>query len=384
MTPAPAYDLVVVGLGAMGSAVALEAAKRGARVLGLDRGEPPHADGSSHGDTRITRLALGEGAAYVPFAVRSQELWRELEAETGEELLRITGGVVLADPGSRFQHGAEDFLATTIASGRAHGIDVEELDEAALDERLPPFALHGDERGVFEPTAGFVRPERAVAAQLAAARRHGAELRTGERVVSVDRGRVVTAEGTYDAARIALAAGPWLPELRPELAGTFRVTRQLLHWFELAPGTYEAHRDLPVFIWLTGDGPEELFYGFPAIDGPDGGLKVATEQFAATTTPAACRRDVSADESRAMHERYLAGRLPGLLPTAVKAVSCLYTSTAGSRFVIDIHPEDETLIVVSPCSGHGFKHSAAIGEAVAELALTGASETDLTPFAFAS
>jgi sarcosine oxidase len=375
-----AYDVVVVGLGAVGSAVAFHAARSGARVLGLDRFAPPHEHGSTHGDTRITRLALGEGAAYAPLAVRSHELWRELEAQVGEELLRVTGGVVISDPGSAGQHGAADFLATTIAAGREHGIAVEELDAAGLAARLPAFAFRGDERGVVEPTAGFVRPERAVAAQLVLAREHGAELRTGVEVTAAGDGRVATGDEEVRAARVVLAAGPWLTELRPEVAGALRVTRQVLHWFEVAPGAYEAHRDLPVFVWLTGAGPEELVYGFPAIDGPDGGLKVATEQFGATTTPAACRRDVPAAESRAMHERYLASRLPGLRPTAVRAVTCLYTSTPDSAFAIGAHPADETLVVASACSGHGFKHSAAVGEAVAQLALTGTSTTDLTSF----
>src|SRR3954452_8648564 len=132
------YDVIVVGLGAMGSAVAQHAARLGARVLGLDRFAPPHEHGSSHGDTRITRLALGEGAAYVPFAVRSQQLWRELEAEMGEDLLQITGGVVLSAPGGRGHHGAEDFLQTTINSARAHGVAIEELDAAGIAERLAP------------------------------------------------------------------------------------------------------------------------------------------------------------------------------------------------------------------------------------------------------
>jgi len=377
----PRYDVAVVGLGAMGSAIAYNAARLGARVLGLDRFAPPHSRGSTHGDTRITRLALGEGEEYVPLARRSHELWRELEEQTGERLLHITGGVVLSAPDGRGQHGAEDFLATTVASARAHGVAVDELDAAGIAERLPPFALRGDERGAFEPTAGYVRPERAVAAQLALARELGADLRTGVDVRSAGGGRVVTGDGTFEADRVVLAAGPWLGELRPELAGRLTVTRQVLHWFALAPGAYEAHRDLPVFIWLTGDGAEEMFYGFPAIDGQDGGLKVAAEQFAATTTPEACARDVPAAESRAMHERYVAGRLPGLLPRPVRATACLYTSTAGCRFAIGPHPDDDTLIVVSACSGHGFKHSAAIGEAVAQLAVTGASELDLVPFA---
>jgi sarcosine oxidase len=190
----------------------------------------------------------------------------------------------------------------------------------------------------------------------------------------------VTDAGSYRAATVVLAAGAWLPELRPELAPAFTVSRQVQHWFALAPGAYEAHRDLPVFIWIAADGPEEFFYGFPAIDGPDGGLKAGSEQFRSATTPDACRRDVPAEQSRQLHARLLARRLPGVLARTVSATTCLYTSTADSSFAIDVHPADPDLLVVSPCSGHGFKHSAAIGEAVAQLALTGTSAIDLTPF----
>ncbi len=374
------HDVVVVGLAAMGSAVVYQLARAGARVLGIDRFAPPHVHGSTHGDSRITRLAVGEGAEYVPLAIRSHELWREIEALTGEALLTVTGGVVISVPGGRGQHGADDFLATTIATAQTHGIAHEVLDSAALAERFAPFALDGDERGVFEPSAGFVRPELAVAAQLRLAREHGADLRTGERVISAGERRVVTDAGTYGAGTIVLAAGPWLTELRPELAAAFTVSRQVMHWFALEPGAYEAHRDLPVFIWITGDGPEEFFYGFPAIDGADGGLKVASEQFQDATTPAACRRAITAEQSRQMHARFLARRLPGLSARTVKATTCLYTSTADSGFAIGAHPGDADLLVVSPCSGHGFKHSAAIGEAVAQLALSGESAIDLQPF----
>ena len=373
------YDVAVVGLGAMGSAAVFQLARAGARVVGIDRYAPPHGFGSTHGDTRITRLALGEGDAYAPLAVRSHELWREIEAATGSELLTITGGVVLSAPGGRGQHGAEDFLATTVETAAAHGIAHEALDAGELASRFPAFALRGDERGVYEPSAGFVRPERAVAAQLQLAREHGAELRTGAEVVSVGDGRVVLADGEVRADKIVVAAGPWLGALRPELAPLFSVSRQVLHWFDVA-GDFAAHRDLPVFIWITGEGPEEFVYGFPAIDGPAGGLKVASEQFRTETTPERCDRSVPAPESAAMHGRYLAGRLPGLAPRAVRAVTCLYTTTADSHFAIDVHPDDESLLVVSPCSGHGFKHSAAIGEAVAQLALTGRSDIDLSPF----
>jgi sarcosine oxidase len=283
--------------------------------------------------------------------------------------------------GSRRPRAARSgrLLASTIAAARAHGIPHEVLDAAALGERLPPLRLRGDERGVVEPSAGHVRPERAVAAQLRLAREHGAEL-PGERVRAAGARRVATDAGTHLAAKAVLTAGPWLGELRPKLAPALRVTRQVLHWFALEPGTHAAHRDLPVFIWITGNGPEEFFYGFPALDGPGGGLKVASEQLQASTTPAACRRGVPAAESRTMHARYVAGRLPGLRPQAVRSVACLYTSTPDSCFAVGPHPDDEDLLVVSACSGHGFKHSAALGEAVAQLALMGRSAIDLGLF----
>ncbi len=373
--------MAVVGLGAMGSATVLALARAGARVLGIDRFAPPHPHGSTHGDTRITRLAVGEGPEHVPLAVRSHELWRDVEAQTGDVLLTVTGGVVLGSAGGRGMPGTDDFVAATAAAARAHGIAHEVLDAAALAERLPAFALRGDETGVFEPSAGFVRPERAVAAQLRLAREHGAELRTGERVLAAGGGRVATDAGTALAGTVVLTAGPWLGELRPRLAPLLTVTRQVLHWLALAPGAHEAHRELPVFIWVTGDGPEDAFYGFPALDGPHGGLKVATERLGPPTTPEAARRDVPPAESRAMHARFVAGRLPGVRPEAVRATTCLYTTTPDSRFVVDALPGEEDVLVVSACSGHGFKHSSAIGEAVAELALTGRSTLDLGPFA---
>ena len=327
------YDVVVVGSGAMGSAVVYQLAKAGARCSGsiASRRRMPMArrmgTPGSHGSRSVrARRTSRSPSAHTSCGARSKPL-------TGEELLTVTGGVVISVPGGRGQHGAEDFLATTIATAQAHGVAHEVLDSAALAERLPPFALAGDERGMFEPSAGFVRPERAVAAQLRLAREHGAELRTGERVISAGDRRSSPTPGTYTAETIVLAAGPWLTELRPELAAAFTVSRQVLHWFALAPGTYEAHRDLPVFIWITGDGPEEFVYGFPAIDGPDGGLKVASEQFPATTTPAACRREVTAAESRQMHARFLARRFPvcGPEPSTRPPVSTRAPPTAASR-----------------------------------------------------
>jgi sarcosine oxidase len=381
------YDAVVAGLGAMGSAATYQLAKSGANVLGLDRYLPPHALGSTHGDTRITRRAIGEGLEYVPLVRRSHELWREIEQESGTDLLTECGGVVMGLDDRQSMHGSDDFLGQTIAAARAHDIEHEVLAAAELSRRFPPFAMVGDEVGYVEPGAGFVRPERAVEAQLLLARRRGATIGLGERVLGYDdHGSYVTVHTTHEtveAGRLVITAGPWASELVPQLDEHLTIYRQVLFWFDLAdPTTYEAHRDLPVFIWWTGAERGDMIYGFPMIDGPSGGLKVAGEQYVVATTPDDVDRRVSPDEIEQMYEGQVRHRLPGLSGRCVKARACLYTVAPDSRFIIDVHPTDRNVIVASPCSGHGFKHSAAIGEALAQWVTTGETTLDLSPFGY--
>jgi sarcosine oxidase len=381
-----AYDVIVVGLGAMGAAATWQLALTGARTLGLDRFDPPHTRGSTHGDTRITRLAIGEGSQYVPLAQRSQQLWRTIEAETGQSLLHITGGLVV---GRTTPSGSEamGFQQSTAAIARRFDIAHEELGSPDLDRRFPQFAFTGAEVGYFEPTAGYVRPEAAVAAQLQLAGKHGAHLRTGERVLgfeaTVDHVRVTTDQGRYRAARLVLTAGPWVSEFLPEYPDLFRVFRQVLYWFDLKdPDTYELYHRMPIFIWEVDGSPGLGLYGFPAIDGPRGGLKLATEQYVVSTSPDLPQAPVADAEIAAMHRGLVAARLPGLSARCVKAVTCLYTVTPDHGFVIDRHPEHDNVIVASPCSGHGFKHSAAIGEILAQLATRGHSDLDISRFSF--
>lgn len=380
-----AFDAIVLGLGAMGSATLWQLARRGARVLGLDRHAPPHDRGSSHGDTRITRLAIGEGAGYTPLALRSHALWREIERETGADLLTVTGGLVISGAGERARCHVPGFFANTLDAALRHGIAHEILDAAAIRRRFPAFAVRDDEVGYLEHGAGFLRPEACVAAQLSLARRHGAEVRLEEPATgfAADGGgvRVRTARGEYRARRAVVTAGPWLPGLLGGAwRGRFAVRRQALHWFAIraTPEDFDPAR-FPVFIWELPGGGEPI-YGFPAIEGPGGGVKVATEQHLTETTPEACERAVDPAESRALFETKVAPCFPGLSPACVKAVTCLYTTTADSRFVIEPHPEVPGAIVASPCSGHGFKHSAALGEALAQLATEGASRIDLSAF----
>ncbi len=367
MSPPHKVEVIVVGLGAMGSAACLQLAARGVAVTAFDRYEPPHPYGSTHGDTRITRLAVGEGPEYVPLVRRSHELWREIEDESGTRLLTPSGAVILSRPGS-------PFFEETRALARRFRIEHERLTNAAVRARFPMFAVDEETEGYYEPKSGYVRPEAAVRAQLQLARRHGAELQLGEPVrawsASAHGVTVSTQRGTYEADRLILCAGPWLPQLFPEGSEIFAIHRQLLYWFQIREG-YEQLRDMPVFVWdFGGKRPGFVhlhgFYGFPAVDGPGGGVKVAAESYEVTTAPDGRQHPATRGEAARMYRDYVQARLPWLGPEPVRTVSCLYTCTFGSRFVIDRHPDHDAVLIVSPCSGHGFKHSPAIGELVAQ------------------
>lgn len=381
------FDAIVLGLGAMGSAAAYQLAKRGGKVLGIDQFSPPHALGSSHGETRITRQAIGEGAQYSPLSLRSYEIWREIERETGADLLTVTGGLIIAGAESGGSDRRSAFFSTTVTAAVRHGIRHELLDTAQLRSRFPQFRVRDGEHGYYEAEAGFLRPQACIAAQLGLAERNGAVLHRDEkalRFVDADGGvRVVTDQAEYRAKNLVVCAGAWLPTLlEDDVAELFKVMRQTLYWFDadaaagvapFLPGNF------PVFIWRLPGG--RGVYGFPAIDGDRGGVKIATEQYEVETAADRVDRDVGDDEIRTMFERFVAPNFPGLSPTCVKAAACLYTVTPDGDFVIDRHPRHPAILLASPCSGHGFKHSAAIGEAAAELALTNRTQLDLTPFA---
>jgi sarcosine oxidase len=376
-----AAEVIVVGLGAMGSATCFQLAARGVSVIGIDQYHPPHPYGSTHGDTRITRLAIGEGSEYAPLVRRSHELWREIEQQTGAQLLTQSGGLILAHAGGRF-------LTQTRAVARQYEIAHENLSSAEVRRRFPMFAVDGETEGYYEPEAGYVRPEAAVQAQLELARRHGARLRLGERVsawaASAEGVTVSTDAATYQAQQLVLCAGAWISELFPEGSDVFAVHRQLLYWFPIREG-YDQFRDSPIFVWEFQGEQRDFthlvgFYGFPAVDGPAGGVKVAAESYERTTAPDGRQHPATQAEIDAIYARYIAPSLPWLGAEPVRTVSCLYTCTRRSRFVIDRHPAHDCVLIVSPCSGHGFKHSAAIGESVAQWVARRATDIDLSGF----
>ena len=370
----------------MGSAALYQLSRRGARVLGIDRFAPPHDLGSSHGETRITRLAIGEGGHYTPLVKRSHEIWREIEKQTSADLLTQCGELILSGSGATAHTHVPGFFQNTIDAARCHGVAHELLDAAQIRARFPQFNIRDDAFAYFEPEAGFLRPEACVAAELSLAERQGAELRRNEAVLDFDAApggvSVRTGRGTYSADKIVLCVGAWLPAL---LGGDFdrllKLYRQVLYWFDVEPEAASsfAPQNFPVFIWELPDAQQGI-YGFPVVDR---GLKIATEQYAQTTTPEAADRGVTSSEISQMHVQYVAPYLRGVTEKAVKAAACLYTVTPDAGFIVDRLPESERVVVASCCSGHGFKHSAAIGEALADAAQGRQGSIGLTPFRLA-
>ncbi|MCE7979966.1 MAG: N-methyl-L-tryptophan oxidase [Caldilinea sp. CFX5] len=381
------YDAIVVGLGAMGSAALYQLARQGANVLGIDQFRPPHTLGSSHGESRITRLAIGEGAAYVPFAQRSHAIWRELEAESGAALLTLSGGLIICPTGGGAQfHGQGDFVEHTAAIAEQFGIEHEVWGAETVRQRWPQLRITDREHAYYEPTGGIVAVERAVETQLRLAKQRGAAIHLEEQVLhytpTADSVTVTTKAGAYQANKIILAAGPWVRALLPKhLASQLSVYRQVIYWFETdAPEQFHSDR-FPFLIWI-GDTQEEFFSMFPYTEGGTVGAKVLTEEYLDPVTPTSVDRTVHAHEVQRIYHDYVQRRVAGVQARCLKSDVCLYTNTPDENFIVDFHPESERVIVASPCSGHGFKHSAAIGETLAQLALTGKSTLDISSFTF--
>lgn len=388
MTTQQIADVAVIGLGAMGSATVFQLARRGVDVVGIDRFDPPHRFGSSHGDTRITRQAIGEGDAYVPLALRSHAIWDALEAETGEHLIERCGFVAMAsDDDAMVHHGKTGFVAATIAAARRHGIAHEVPSADEVRYRFPQFAgLTGGERCYFEPGGGFVRPERCIAVQLQLAARAGARLFTSTQMYALETVaggvRIATSAGTIVARRAVIAAGAWIrPFLPPGVVAGVGIYRQVLHWLPITdPGRFRG--DAPVFIWSYGRAPADQIYGFPPLDGA-AEIKCAGESYDRPVDPDADWSAVTAAEAEAFGRDQAGPRLAGVSPRVVRSAACLYTVTPSGDFLIDTIAPDDPVTVVSACSGHGFKHSAAIGEAVARMVVGDPTDPVLTPFAIA-
>ncbi len=370
----PRYDVVVAGLGAMGSATLAQLALRGRRVLGLERWTPGHPYGSSHGDSRIIREMYFEHPMYVPLVRRAHDLWRELEGRTGLALMNTVGGLMVGP-----QNGA--LVQGTLRSAREHGLPFEILDALETTRRHPAFKLRDGDVAVFDPRAGYLDPEACNAAHLRVASRHGAELRFEEPLVSWSADgegvAVKTKYGSYMADRLVLAVGARSKAFVSDLP--LEVERQVVFWFD----PERAHDfDSDRFpIWAHEYVPGEICYGFPKLPrGVKAAVMHAGEVFA---NPDEVTREISSDEVGPLR-RALAGVLPSLADARViDSDTCLFTNTPDHDFIIDFHPEHPQVLVSSPCSGHGFKFASAIGEVQADLVTEGSSWLDVKPFRLA-
>lgn len=353
------YDLIVIGLGAMGSATAYHAARQGHKVLGLDAYERNHTLGSSHGRSRIIRESYAEGPQYVPLVQRAYKLWRNLEQESGEHLLTMTGGIYIGLPGS-------DIVTGVILSAREHHLSCDYLTASEVMSRFPGFRVPESMVGVYEPNGGALDAQACVEAHLDMAARAGADLHHSEPVVrwspDGEGVQVETATATYRAARLVIAAGAWTSDLLAELSLPLTVWRVVTAYFDPAGPLFDAG-SFPFYLLEV---PEGTYYGLPNLPGQ--GMKAGRHDAGEVCTSQTIRRTVDAnevDEIRSMMDIYM----PSAADTLKEVSTCIYTMTPDEDFIIDRHPAHPQVAYVSACSGHGFKFSASIGEALAQLSL---------------
>jgi len=363
------FDVIVVGLGGIGSAAAYHLARRGLRVLGLERFTAAHDRGSSHGNSRLIRQAYFEDPAYVPLVLRAYELWRELEAAADTELLLITGLLIIGGPGS-------EVVAGSLRSAEQWGLDHEVLDAPDIARRFPTFAPGADATGVYEPRAGVLRPEAAVAAHLRLAAGAGAELHFSAPALSWEahadgQGVTVTTEsGAFRAERLVLCPGPWAPDLLEDLGVPLEIERHVQFWFQPDLGLDRFLPDRhPAWLWDGGAG-DGLPYGLPAVDGPEGGVKVSWHGRGRPCHPDALDRTVTPAEIEDIAATVRA-RAPALAGRFLRAVPCMYTNTPDEHFVVGPHPRHRQVVVAAGFCGHGFKFAPVMGEIVADLTVDG-------------
>jgi sarcosine oxidase len=367
------YDVIVIGLGGMGSAAAYHLAARGQRVLGLEKFTPAHNKGSSHGGSRIIRQSYFEDPAYVPLLLRAYELWEQLADKTGLEVYRLTGGLFIGAPDAMTVAGSQ-------RASEVWDLPHEMLDADEIRHRFPTLTPHPGDVALYEAKAGFARPEMTVAAHINLAESAGADLHFGEPVIEFSETAggvsVTTARGTYTAGQLVICPGAWAPALLAEFGIPITVERQVLYWFDPRGGTtpFEEHP-----IWIHEDATGMQAYGFPAIDGPGGGVKVAFFRKGVVCTPETIDRTVRENEITEMRDR-VARVVPALDGPCLHSATCMYSNTPDEHFVIARHPASENITVACGFSGHGFKFVPIVGEILADLAIDGVTGHPISLF----
>ena len=357
-------NVLVLGLGTMGSATVSHLAARGHKVLGLEQFSPLHDRGSSHGQTRVIRQSYFESPAYVPLLLRAYELWRELEQKTGRHLLHLCGGLMMGPPQSSVVGGSR-------ASAVTHNLPHQILDAADIHRRFPPLRPPDGTIALFEQNAGFLLAEDSVKAHQDLARSLGARLQFEETVLGwearSDGVRIRSNRGIYEADKLVITAGPWAGQILAELRLPLEVERQVLYWIEPSSGIEPfLPEHFPVFIYETAGGL--MPYGLPAIRGHPGGVKVSLYHAPnpILCTPATVDRAIQDDEIVTMRKT-IVGLIPSLDGKLLDAKTCMYTNTPDQFFVLDTHPAHSQVSIAAGFSGHGFKFSPVIGEITAML-----------------
>ncbi len=367
------YDVIVIGVGGMGSATVYHLARRGLSVLGLERFDIPHELGSSHGHSRIIRLAYAEHPNYVPLLRRAYALWHELEDMAGEKLLIVTGGIDAGAENSSTVQGS-------LCACAIHHLPHERLDATALGRRFPGYRLAPEMVGIYQPDAGFLLPERCVLAHASAARSLGAEARTRERVLrwdATDAGVVVeTEQGTYRARKLVIAAGAWSRTLVPALAALAMPERQVMLWTApLAPEHFRCE-SFPIFNMEATEG---RFYGFPAYG--EAGFKIGkyNHRRERVEDPDGMDRECHAADEAVLREairRYF----PDADGPTLAMKPCLFTNSPDEHFILDVLPDHANVAVAAGFSGHGFKFCSVVGEIMADLVTHGRTDHDIDLF----
>jgi sarcosine oxidase len=361
----------------MGSSTLYHLARRGVRVLGLEKFEARHDRGSSHGDSRIIRETYFEHPLYVPLVQRAHQLWRDLEMASGRSLMTINGGLMIGPPDGSVVTG-------TLRSVQEYGLPHEVLSPHEVVERYPPFEITSDEVAVLDPRAGYLDPEGCIQAHLDLAKVAGAAMRFAEPLVSWSASEraveVVTAAGKYEAKKLIFAVGSWTSSLVPDLRVPLEVERQTVFWFEPpAPRADYESRRFPIYAYEFKTGV--ICYGFPELAK---GVKASVMHDGETASaPEGVDRVVTESDAAPLRAA-LSRVLPALARSTIRdSTTCIFTNTPDHDFVIDFHPAHPNVLISSPCSGHGFKFASAIGEAQADLLTEGKARFDLTPFRIA-
>ncbi|MFP3390856.1 N-methyl-L-tryptophan oxidase [Brevibacillus sp. SIMBA_040] len=368
------FDVIIVGVGSMGMAAGYYVAKQGVSTLLIDSHDPPHTMGSHHGDTRIIRHAYGEGKQYVPLALRSQELWRQLEEASGVKLF-VQTGVLTAGPHD------QPFLQEVKESAERYSLPLEVLSSKEVHERWSGIQLPDDFFACLEPTSGVLYPEKCIDAYRQLAISSGATLLTDTHVIALepdgDGVIVQTANEHYRAGKVLLSAGAWNPALLTSLGLSVPLapTRKTVAWFGADEELYSSDR-FPAFIFNLGD---SSYYGFPSFD--QTGVKIGRHDGGQVIDPDRLERTFGTYLSDEGDVRsFLETFMPQAAGPLCAGRVCIYTMTPDEHFVVDRHPDHPQIVIAAGFSGHGFKFASAIGEATSQWLVEGASTIDLSMF----